>query len=250
MSASAGQWQVVSSKSSKNKSSAGGGADGKMSKAQKKKLAENMPRIEPLAPLKESSTLYEALQEKEEQKKPAAPPPKPAKKPPKKKTKEAGAQRPTSLSVLLKQVSASEVSQLVTEDRLRFPTNPLLWAKDVVFYLNSQLEGAPASESQPPFEGRPAGFPLNELAGDVRRQLEDVILGTTDEARSLLWDHCLNGALQALVAPSGGQNAGSSSVLGFLICLQLLASRHPHIVTGALPKVMVLAAAHCSCTSV
>ncbi|KAL3196821.1 hypothetical protein MRX96_045055 [Rhipicephalus microplus] len=48
MSASAGQWQVVSSKSSKNKSSAGGGADGKMSKAQKKKLAENMPRIEPL----------------------------------------------------------------------------------------------------------------------------------------------------------------------------------------------------------
>ncbi|KAH7975319.1 hypothetical protein HPB52_000580 [Rhipicephalus sanguineus] len=173
-----------------------------MSKAQKKKLAENMPRIEPLAPLKESTTLYEALQEKEEQKKPAAPPPKPAKKPPKKKTKEAGAQRPTSLSALLKQVSASEVSQLVTEDRLRFPTNPLLWAKDVVFYLNSQLEGAPASESQPPFEGRPAGFPLNELAGDVRRQLEEVILGTTDDARSLLWDHCLNGALQALAAPS------------------------------------------------
>ncbi|KAL3219642.1 hypothetical protein MRX96_030390 [Rhipicephalus microplus] len=119
------------------------------------------------APLKESSTLYEALQEKEEQKKPAAPPPKPAKKPPKKKTKEAGAQRPTSLSVLLKQ-------------------------------------GLPPLSRSPPFEGRPAGFPLNELAGDVRRQLEDVILGTTDEARSLLWDHCLNGALQALAAPSGG----------------------------------------------
>lgn len=246
MSSSAGQWQVVSGKSSKNKSSAGGGGagDGKMSKAQKKKLAENMPRIEPLAPLKESTTLYEALQEKEEQKKPAAPPPKPAKKPPKKKTKEAGAQRPTSLSALLKQVSASEVSQLVTEDRLRFPTNPLLWAKDVVFYLNSQLEGAPTSESQPPFEGRPAAFPLNELAGDVRRQLEEVILGTTDDARSLLWDHCLNGALQALAAPSGGQNTGSSSVLGFLICLQLLASRHPHIVTSALPKLKTLRSQH------
>ncbi|KAH6922034.1 hypothetical protein HPB50_007741 [Hyalomma asiaticum] len=239
MSSSAGQWQLVSGKSNKNKSAAAGGGgagDGKMSKAQKKKLAENMPRIEPLAPLKESATLYEALQEKEEQKKPAAPPPKPAKKQPKKKTKEASAQRPKSLSALLKQVSASEVSQLVLEDRLRFPTNPLLWAKDVVFYLNSQLEGAPASESQPPFEGRPAGFPLNELAADARRQLEEVIGGTTDDARSLLWDHCLNGALQALAAPSGGQNTGSSSVVGFLICLQLLASRHPHIVTNALPK--------------
>ncbi|XP_075525709.1 transmembrane protein 214 [Dermacentor variabilis] len=246
MSSSAGQWQLVSGKSSKNKSAATGvgAGDGKMSKAQKKKLAENMPRIEPLAPLKESTTQYEALQEKEEQKKPAAPPPKPAKKPPKKKTKEAGAQRATSLSVLLKQVSASEVSQLVLEDRLRFPTNPLLWAKDLVFYLNSQLEGAPAAESQPPFEGRPAGFPLNELAAEVRRQLEDVVAGTTDDARSLLWDHCLNGALQALAAPSGGQNTGSSSVVGFLVCLQLLASRHPHIVTNALPKLRNLRSQH------
>ncbi|XP_065303378.2 transmembrane protein 214-like [Dermacentor albipictus] len=246
MSSSAGQWQLVSGKSSKNKSAATGvgAGDGKMSKAQKKKLAENMPRIEPLAPLKESTTQYEALQEKEEQKKPAAPPPKPAKKPPKKKTKEASAQRATSLSVLLKQVSASEVSQLVLEDRLRFPTNPLLWAKDLVFYLNSQLEGAPAAESQPPFEGRPAGFPLNELAAEVRRQLEDIIAGTTDDARSLLWDHCLNGALQALAAPSGGQNTGSGSVVGFLVCLQLLASRHPHIVTNALPKLRNLRSQH------
>ncbi|XP_050030836.1 transmembrane protein 214 [Dermacentor andersoni] len=246
MSSSAGQWQLVSGKSSKNKSAATGvgAGDGKMSKAQKKKLAENMPRIEPLAPLKESTTQYEALQEKEEQKKPAAPPPKPAKKPPKKKTKEASAQRATSLSVLLKQVSASEVSQLVLEDRLRFPTNPLLWAKDLVFYLNSQLEGAPAAESQPPFEGRPAGFPLNELAAEVRRQLEDVVAGTTDDARSLLWDHCLNGALQALAAPSGGQNTGSGSVVGFLVCLQLLASRHPHIVTNALPKLRNLRSQH------
>lgn len=247
MSSSAGQWQVVSGKSSKNKSTATGGVgagDVKMSKAQKKKLAENMPRIEPLAPLKESTTLYEALQEKEEQKKPAAPPPKPAKKPPKKKTKEAGAQRSTSLSALLKQVSASEVSQLVLEDRLRFPTNPLLWAKDLVFYLNSQLDGAPSAESQPPFEGRPAGFPLNELQAEVRRQLEDVVAGTTDDARSLLWDHCLNGALQALAAPSGGQNNGCSSVVGFLVCLQLLASRHPHIVTNALPKLKNLRSQH------
>ncbi|XP_065310698.1 uncharacterized protein [Dermacentor albipictus] len=141
-------------------------------------------------------------------------------------------------------VSAYEVSELVLEKRLRFPINFLFWAKDLVFYLNSQLEGAPAAESQPPFEGRPAGFPLNELAAKVRRQLEDIIGGTNDEARSHLWDHCLNGALQALAAPSGGQNTGSCNVVGYMVCLQLLASRHPHIVTNALPKLRNLRSQH------
>uniref|UniRef100_A0A1E1X5W9 Uncharacterized protein n=1 Tax=Amblyomma aureolatum TaxID=187763 RepID=A0A1E1X5W9_9ACAR len=208
-----------------------------------------MPRIEPLAPLKESSTLYDALQEKEEQKKPAAapPPPKPAKKLPKKKPKEANAQQASNLKALLNKVSVSEVSQLVSVVKARFPTNPLLWAKDLAAFLNNQLEGAPTAESLPPFEGKPSGFPLSELPAGVRRHFEDVVSATTDEGRALLWDHCLNGALQALSAPtSGGSNAGNSgsSVLGFLLGLQLLASRYPRVVTADLTKMCQLRSQH------
>ncbi|KAK8787181.1 hypothetical protein V5799_023040 [Amblyomma americanum] len=237
MSSSAGQWKLVSSKSSKNKAAAvGASGDGKMSKAQKKKLAENMPRIEPLAPLKESTTLYDALQEKEEQKKPtAAPPPKPAKKPPKKKPKEANAQQASSLKALLNKVPVSEVSQLVSEGKARFPTNPLLWAKDLAAFLNNKLEDAPAAESLPPFEGKPPGFPLSELAAGVQRHFVEVVSVTTDEGRALLWEHCLNGALQAISSPASG-----GSVMGFLLGLQLLASRYPHVVTAVLPKMCQL----------
>lgn len=246
--AGGGQWEYVRGRSSKNKNAGTAGGDSKLSKAQKKKLAENMPRIEPLAPLKESSTLYDALQEKEEPKKPAAPPPpKPAKKPApppskKKAAKEGGgAQSTTNLKTLLNQVPASEVTQLVTAVKTKFPTSPLLWSKDLVAYLNTRLEGA--HNTLPPFEGHPSGFPLSELSAGVRRQLEDVaVTGLSDEARALLWEHCQSGMLQAL--SSSASPSASSGVLGYLACLQMLASKQPHLVTDALPKLVQLRSQH------
>ncbi|EEC12867.1 conserved hypothetical protein [Ixodes scapularis] len=147
-----------------------------------------MPRIEPLEPLKESSTIYDALAIKEEKEQP---PPKPAKKPAKKKPKETEKQQaPRSLAYTLSQLEGDEIAQLMAEVELRFPSTPLLWLKDLAAFLNKRLEHTPES---PNLAEHPTGFPLSGVSAGVRAQLRAAM--SNKALHGLFWEHCLSNLL-------------------------------------------------------
>lgn len=230
-----GQWEYVRGKSGKNKQGAGDGG-GKMSKTQKKKLAENMPRIEPLEPLKESSTIYQALlekEEKDEQKKSPVPTKAAAAKKPnqapakkgKKQTANDAADKKhvqTDLSVLLPKLDAGEVGSLVAAVRLQFPSSPLVWLKDLAAFLNDRLSQGHYESAT--FAGQPMGYPLSALSRGVRTRLEEAMAPCSEQALDLFWEHCLNAMLQ-----DGAKNLPN---VGYRLCLQLLAAQHPRLVVA------------------
>ncbi|CAN8025177.1 unnamed protein product [Ixodes persulcatus] len=219
-----GQWEYVG-KSGKQKQGSGDNGS-KMSKMQKKKLAESMPRIEPLEPLKESSTIYDALAIKEEKEQP---PPKPAKKPAKKKPKETEKQQqaPRSLAYTLSQLEGDEIAQLMAEVELRFPSTPLLWLKDLAAFLNKRLEHTPES---PNLAEHPTGFPLSGVSSGVRAQLRAAM--SNKALHGLFWEHCLSNLLTDF--------AKGLPTMGYRLCLQTMASEHPEVVTSRMQKLVEL----------
>lgn len=196
-----------------------------MSKTQKKKLAESMPRIEPLEPLKESSTIYDALVAKEEKEQPA---PKPVKKPAKKKPKETEKQpAPRSLAFTLAQLEGDEIAHMMAEVQLRFPSTPLLWLKDLAAFLNKRLEQSPESAS---LAEHPMGFPLSGASAGVRTQLRAAM--SNKALHGLFWEHCLSGLLT--------DSAKGLPTMGYRLCLQTMASEHPEVVTSRMQKLVEL----------
>uniref|UniRef100_A0A131XQN2 Putative conserved plasma membrane protein n=1 Tax=Ixodes ricinus TaxID=34613 RepID=A0A131XQN2_IXORI len=184
-----------------------------------------MPRIEPLEPLKESSTIYDALAVKEEKEQP---PPKPAKKPAKKKPKETEKQQaPRSLAYTLLQLEGDEIAQLMAEVELRFPSTPLLWLKDLAAFLNKRLEHTP---ELPNLAEHPTGFPLSGVSAGVRAQLRAAM--SNKALHGLFWEHCLSNLLTDF--------AKGLPTMGYRLCLQTMASEHPEVVTSRMQKLVEL----------
>ncbi|KAG0417261.1 hypothetical protein HPB47_005762 [Ixodes persulcatus] len=181
----------------------------------------------PLAePLKESSTIYDALAIKEEKEQP---PPKPAKKPAKKKPKETEKQQqaPRSLAYTLSQLEGDEIAQLMAEVELRFPSTPLLWLKDLAAFLNKRLEHTPES---PNLAEHPTGFPLSGVSSGVRAQLRAAM--SNKALHGLFWEHCLSNLLTDF--------AKGLPTMGYRLCLQTMASEHPEVVTSRMQKLVEL----------
>uniref|UniRef100_A0A2R5LKA9 Uncharacterized protein n=1 Tax=Ornithodoros turicata TaxID=34597 RepID=A0A2R5LKA9_9ACAR len=194
-----------------------------------------MPKIVPLEPLKESATIYDAFLE--EHSKAEEPAPKPKARPQQQpsgqasqhKKKKDEKKKASGNEDLLGQLKADEIDNVLASTRHRFPSNPIVWLKDLAAYLNGVLENQPLR----PGSSVLSGHPLSGLNVEVQEALLRSFEECGNEAiLSLFFEHCLQNLLQGITK---GQ-----PVWGYRLCLQLLACQYPHLVVDALPKLREL----------
>ncbi|KAL5016681.1 hypothetical protein ScPMuIL_006270 [Solemya velum] len=231
-------WEVVG-KSKKVK-----GPTPHLTKTQKKNWAETMPRIDPLAPVKESSTIYDAFLEKEKARamntalKGDKSQPKDitgarngiaVKKSASNKKKQKSEQdkkKTESLDEAVSKITKAQLEGVMEQSQSCFPENPEVWLKDLVSYLNLKLEDVPAID--PLFKDKEKEFPLCCLAKNCRSLLLTVLKNCSMETK----EHLLYHSLQQILT----DNIRSNNAYGYKIFIQLLVQQEPAIASSKLSQ--------------
>ncbi|ELU18263.1 hypothetical protein CAPTEDRAFT_148232 [Capitella teleta] len=212
------QWEVVKKTSKKDKQKAA-------TKQKTKNALDKMPRIDVSAPVKESSTIYDAFapKEKEPQPKPVEEKKKPEKKKPNNKDKKK--QSALSLEDAVALLDVNEFEDQLSKDQVHFAGNTLLWLKDLCSLLNMRLDRAP--ESDVVYLGKPADYPMCLLPDKVLSVLKKTLAETVSSTQVLFFDHCIQNILADI---------GKGSSHGYRIMVQILLRDKPDIALENLKK--------------
>ncbi|XP_064625287.1 transmembrane protein 214-A-like isoform X2 [Lineus longissimus] len=225
-------WEMVGKTTKKGKN-----GPNTVTKSQKKILQENMPRIEIAAPLKESSTIYDAFADKERRSGKEQIRPQDGghgggdikgkkQQGQKKKFQEKKKIPLVSFEEALKQVDVSELDSLLTKDQAVFPDNPSVWLKDLASFLNIKFDHV--KEPDPVFSDHPVDYPLCKVTERMKKLLKKALSLTTPEVKELFFEHCVQSMIQDL-----GKGA---STYGYRIFIQLMAHGKPDIIQNSLSR--------------
>ncbi|XP_067879881.1 transmembrane protein 214 [Heterodontus francisci] len=236
--ASAGKWEIVNKKNRK------GTLTRNEKKSARKALSENMPRIDPVPPLKPSETLFELGFEKmgkkqnKEQVPPVSAPEHPQQKPAsggkviKKPSSDAGLKhkRFPSLEAAVKALDLKELQDQLDKSLNLFPGNPSVWVKDLAGYLNYKLQ---APETDSTLSSYSFDYPYS-LANKELRNIIKSLLGKTSDNLEHFFDHCIYTMLREQ------DKAAGESLHGYRICIQAILLDKPKIGTMNLGKYLEL----------
>ncbi|XP_074641719.1 transmembrane protein 214-B-like [Tubulanus polymorphus] len=218
------------------------------SKYQTKTFIESMPRIERNAPLKESSTIYDAFTERDrtsEQSKPvttehmngSANSKRPAAASKSKKPQSQLKKHHTPKITLeqgMKLINTNEIESLLANDMSTFPESPSIWLKDLASFINLKLEDVKADD--PAFEGKPTEYPQNLLPESCKKAFRKILKQAPTAVLELFFEHCV----KSVIADVGND----LSLYGFQIFIQLVAFNHPQIVVKNLSQYLDLIKLH------
>ncbi|XP_020368253.2 transmembrane protein 214 isoform X1 [Rhincodon typus] len=236
--ASAGKWEIVNKKNKKATLTRN------EKKSARKALSENMPRIDPVPPLKPSETLFELGFEKigKKQNKEQVPPTSaPENQQPrsfsggkmvKKSSGDSGLKhkRFPSLDTAVKALDLKELQEQLDKSQNLFPGNPSVWVKDLAGYLNYKLQ---APESDPTLSQYSFDYPYS-LANKELRNIIKSLLGKTSDHLEHFFDHCIYTMLREQ------DKAAGESLHGYRVCIQAILLDKPHIGTMNLGKYLEL----------
>lgn len=234
MASTTASWEVVG-KGKKTKSQIP-----HLTRQDKKKFVENMPRIEANAPLQESTTMYQAFIEKElranginsgktspkdtsnktdNNRKPNQPK--------KKKTEQDKKKKVITLEEAMKTITQDEVSSLLTMTQTRFPDNIDVWLKDLASFLNMKLEDVQET-TDPLFTGKPKEYPANKLNSNCQEMIRCTISEAPAETQEHMFYHCVQMMLT--------ESSKVHSTYGYRVFLQLLVQVKPSVVISKLQQ--------------
>ncbi|XP_072107456.1 transmembrane protein 214 isoform X1 [Mobula birostris] len=231
--ASSGKWEIVNKK---NKKAAVTKNEKKLAR---KALSENMPRIDPVSPLKPSETLFELGFEKmgKKQNKEQVPPistEQPQQKPAsggkmvKKSSGDSGPKHKIfpSLEAAVKALDLKELQEQMDKSQDLFPGNPSVWVKDLAGYLNYKLQ---APESEPTLSQYSYDYPYCLTSKELRNIIK-LLLGKASDSLEHFFDHCIYTMLREQ------DKAAGESLHGYRICIQAILTDKPKIATTNLGK--------------
>ncbi|XP_043532134.1 transmembrane protein 214 [Chiloscyllium plagiosum] len=236
--ASPGKWEIVNKKNKKATLTRN------EKKSARKALSENMPRIDPVPPLKPSETLFELGFEKigKKQNKEQVPPTSSPEnqqlrsfsggKMVKKSSGDAGLKhkRFPSLETAVKALDLKELQEQLDKSQNLFPGNPSVWVKDLAGYLNYKLQ---APDTDPTLSQYSFDYPYS-LANKELRNVIKSLLGKTSDHLEHFFDHCIYTMLREQ------DKAAGESLHGYRICIQAMLLDKPKIGTTNLGKYLEL----------
>uniref|UniRef100_UPI00398E3296 transmembrane protein 214 isoform X2 n=1 Tax=Pristiophorus japonicus TaxID=55135 RepID=UPI00398E3296 len=238
--ASAGKWEIVNKKNKKTTFTRN------EKKSLRKALSENMPRIDPVPPLKPSETLFElgfekmgkkqnkeqvppvsALEQQQQQQKPTS-----GGKVIKKPSGDAGMKHKMfpSLEAAVKALDLKELQEQLDKSQNLFPGNPSVWVKDLAGYLNYKLQ---APEADPTLSQYSYDYPHSLVSKELRNIIKS-LLGKASDHLEHFFDHCIYTMLREQDKTTG------ESLHGYRICIQAILLDKPKIGTMNLGKYLEL----------
>ncbi|GCB65656.1 hypothetical protein scyTo_0000446 [Scyliorhinus torazame] len=238
MASAAGKWEIVNKKNKKTTLTRN------EKKSARKALSENMPRIDPVPPLKPSETLFELGFEKmgKKQNKEQVPPistpdyqqqksssgGKMIKKP----IGDVGLRHRKfpSLEAAVKALDLKELQEQLDKSQNLFPGNPSVWAKDLAGYLNYKLQ---APETDPTLSQYSFDYPYSLANKELRNTIKSLLAKISDNLEHF-FDHCIYTMLREQ------DKAAGESLHGYRICIQAILLDKPKIGTMNLGKYLEL----------
>ncbi|XP_034950381.1 transmembrane protein 214-A [Chelonus insularis] len=228
---SSGGWEVVT----KNKKDKNGAKNTKLTKTEKKKIIENSPKVEDFLPLSQVKTLYDNFNGSKENKTPKDKENKTKENEEKKKQQKMNQQNKKKENSKPKekvaktadkfQVTVDQVNELLETNRTRFPDAPLIWLKDLVSFLNSNIstdkKDIALSETY-----------LHLIPAAVRVIFEKIIKSAGQQNIQIFYEG-------TLLLMAKNMAFGLSSV-GCRIFLQLLAQMYPEMTCMNIDKHIIL----------
>ncbi|XP_046385810.1 transmembrane protein 214 [Ischnura elegans] len=225
---SPGQWEVVS-KNKKTKQN--GNSSSKLSKAEKKKFAENAPKVEDILPLAQVKSLYTAevtsdIQEpkkpKETKSKEDPKKGKEKKQPEKKKEPKEKAQKPSS------ELDEGQLLAFISEAQSCYSEVPLAWLRDFAAFISTKLGQSQHAGAH----GTGGKWPSSLLPPKVRKTIESVLLDESEASQLAFFGSCLTSLANDM---SKGHSA-----IGQRIILQIHINISPQIVGKNMDKLTAI----------
>ncbi|ESN92497.1 hypothetical protein HELRODRAFT_194215 [Helobdella robusta] len=197
---------------------------------------DNMPRIEPNAPMKESPTIYQAFLEEElrkerkllesekenankEAKKPSA-------------TTMKRRDRALSLKDCLTKLQIEEFESILKKDEILYPKNSNIWLRDIASFLNSQLDHItdfdPIIANKPNVLSIHSDYPVSEMPDTLKKYLIEKFSSFSSEANLSLLDYCIESLTTNAIK--------DQSSYGFRLIVQILLHSRPNLVLDHLTK--------------
>ncbi|XP_071444463.1 transmembrane protein 214-A isoform X2 [Hetaerina americana] len=228
---SPGPWEVVS-KNKKTKQN--GHSSSKLSKVEKKKFAENAPKVEDILPLAQVKNLYtdeapsdaqEPKRVKETKSKEDPKKAKDKKQPEKKKETKEKTQKHSS------ELDEGQLLAFISEAQACYSEVPLAWLRDFATYITPRIN--PAHHSHPQGNGKSNGkWPSSLLPPKVCKTIESVLLEESQASQLAFFSSCLTSLANDM---SKGHSA-----IGQKIILQIHINVNPQIVGMNVDKLTAL----------
>ncbi|XP_033359171.1 transmembrane protein 214-A [Bombus vosnesenskii] len=231
---SSGGWEIVG----RNKKDKSNGKINKLTKVEKKKFIENVPKVEDFLPLSQVKTLYDNLDNNKENKKPSKEKENKMKENEEKKKQQKQQQSekkkqepkekpPKSIKDALNVINAEELRNIFTSSQTKFPEAPLIWLKDLAAFLNIKI---PVDKEDAVFSGKPKDYPLSIVPKTISSILEKAIDMAGKQTAQLFYENTLTTMATDMVK--------GSPAVGHKIFLQLLARINPEMTIANISKLM------------
>ncbi|KAJ1525934.1 hypothetical protein ONE63_009122 [Megalurothrips usitatus] len=234
------QWELVT-KAKKDKAANGG--PHKLTKAEKKKFADNAPKVEDLLPMSKVRSLYsefadvkkangdakQKLKEndaKKQQQKKAQQQQQQQSKGEKPKEKEA---KPKTLDAAINKINAQDFKNMVTTVQAKFAGSPITWLRTIDNYLDSMLN---IEITDPVFSSKNHEYPLCLLPPALRSVLQEGLDAAGEAALQSYFELLLNHLAQEITK--------GTNTVGTRLLLQYIATTYPRIAVVAIPKCLSL----------
>ncbi|XP_050586083.1 transmembrane protein 214-A [Bombus affinis] len=231
---SSGGWEIVG----RNKKDKSNGKINKLTKVEKKKFIENVPKVEDFLPLSQVKTLYDNLDNNKENKKPSKEKENKMKENEEKKKQQKQQQSekrkqepkekpPKSIKDALNAINAEELRNIFTSSQTKFPEAPLIWLKDLAAFLNIKI---PVDKEDAVFSGKPKDYPLSIVPKTISSTLEKAIDMAGKQTAQLFYENTLTTMATDMVK--------GSPAVGHKIFLQLLARINPEMTIANISKLI------------
>ncbi|XP_064606535.1 transmembrane protein 214-B-like [Liolophura sinensis] len=229
-------WSVVGKSTKKTKQTPQA-----LTKDQKKSFISKMPRIEAQAPVKESSTIYDAFLGKSSSDKAVSNSAKNAagevvkknvvnKKKKTEPNNEKKKEKPLPFEEVISKIDRNDLASVLTKSQTSFPGNKDVWLKDLASYLNLKMERV--AEPDPVFRDKPKDFPLSKLES----RSKDLIMNTLKTCDPATIEHLYYHCIQTMLTEMGK----GVSTYGYRIFLQCLAWQRPSVASSKVHQYLEL----------
>ncbi|XP_034241374.1 transmembrane protein 214-B isoform X2 [Thrips palmi] len=227
------QWELVT-KNKKDKPA--NGVTRKLTKTEKKKFADNAPKVEDLLPMSKVKSLYSDFPEvnkppavdvkkgkendakKQQQKKPQQ-----------QKAEKPKESKPKTLDAAINRIDVPEFQNLIAALQAKFDGSTLMWLRTIDNFLDQSLT---VEISDPVFSSKNHEYPLCLLPPAMLSSLKDALETAGEANRQLYFEILLNHLAQELTK--------GFSAVGTRILLQVMGTSYPETVVAAIPKCLAL----------